>query len=970
MAAAHTVAAPWTGGTGIAHTLLMYAGTASMGLQMYGDNYNSAIERNLKNNKLDEASIRRAHPDWTEAQVAEEYKKNLIENYESGEGANIATAAAMAAGQTALERWGAEQIVGNLQKSLGVSKGSIGGIPWKNLTFNKLMETTWDDVGKGLYRLAIDRGGEGLKEFGTEYMQEVMGMMSEGMQAGEPSTKYVDWDAALQAGIGGMISGMAIPFAGDITTMSRIQLREAAANIALKYAPDSKYAGRVKITNQWYKDSQKQLKDDYEAGLIKQKEYNDRSKMLAASRNASLQLGLLGDQAGFTKNMSPENRRALLDLYTDMNILGQEIEDAKGNDPLEQALKEENKILVERAQEIIIQERGLEDKRQEAGRKIREETTGASVLPLNIKGTKTSQETTTPPTAQVTDAEAIQSLELENEARANPNYQGPGKGQAILLSRANIDKRKAELQIEKDKFAAEKEATLVKPDQISDQEAVDFLKELDATGTLPITREKINKAKEIIAQRQNALTDIMAEAEAVDTAMEGANEVLLSTIKDPNVKEADKSKAIDALINNNKNLYLAAIGYSPEAGTISPKALIDAIKSRLGPIIKNYNPAKGVKWSTYVTESLRRKKQEIYEEAGIGQGTDQRIDDDKSKEIADETARDFDEEVEESTQREKETVSNNPIVEEAVSPEGKNEIKDEAKKTIEILANKGKTAEEIGDALHDEANNTTWKAIKGKMSLASQAYKDFINNLFDSNFVKNISAYDMKNRWEGLFPRKETGTTPTTSISPKTGKRGIYNKQVFEITIPLKQKLKDFFLGPGSKYTKRQTSLFQFIARDITLESLNELKVDEDFMNNLTTILEGQNSTLTAEEFMDAIEYKLDRRNLEDTSFDKIVNEKPLTKKETKKPLTKKEIAKEKAKEKAKLNQNRLNKIINNVKNLLGEKRGKEGKRLTITTMLNKIAETIGNIPFVNLSRKQQLKDLTNFFNKRIILGF
>ena len=54
--------------------------------------------------------------------MAEEYKKNLIENYESGEGANIATAAAMAAGQTALERWGAEQIVGNLQKSLGYQK--------------------------------------------------------------------------------------------------------------------------------------------------------------------------------------------------------------------------------------------------------------------------------------------------------------------------------------------------------------------------------------------------------------------------------------------------------------------------------------------------------------------------------------------------------------------------------------------------------------------------------------------------------------------------------------------------------------------------------------------------------------------------------------------------------------------------------------------------------------------------------
>ena len=173
-------------------------------------------------------------------------------------------------------------------------------------------------------------------------------------------------------------------------------------------------------------------------------------------------------------------------------------------------------------------------------------------------------------------------------------------------------------------------------------------------------------------------------------------------------------------------------------------------------------------------------------------------------------------------------------------------------------------------------------------------------------------------------------------------------------------------------YTKDQSgrrSFIDLLAKGLTIEQFQEVKIDPEFMNDLDFKLKEANSELTAEEFMNEVERDYDGRTREFASLDKTESLKKKTKptkKETKKPLIKKEIAKEKAKEKAKLNQNRLNKIINNVKNLLGEKRGKEGKRLTITTMLNKIAETIGNIPFVNLSRKQQLKDLTNFLTKEL----
>ena len=66
--------------------------------------------------------------------------------------------------------------------------------------------------------LAVNRGGPALEEFGTEYMQEVLGQMSTGWQTGEGIGKYVNADEALKAGIGGGISGFMIPFSGDIIT--------------------------------------------------------------------------------------------------------------------------------------------------------------------------------------------------------------------------------------------------------------------------------------------------------------------------------------------------------------------------------------------------------------------------------------------------------------------------------------------------------------------------------------------------------------------------------------------------------------------------------------------------------------------------------------------------------------------------------------------------------------------------------
>ena len=161
--------------------------------------------------------------------------------------------------QTALESYGAQQIVGSLQNTLK-GAGTVGS----KLNITNLAHATWDDIGSNLYRWAINRGGSALEEFGTEYMQEVLGMMSTGMQTGEGAGKYVNFDEALQAGIGGGISGFFLPFAGDIKTQGAMAIRETAANIALRYGGDNKYLTKVKTAIEWFNQSKAELDKDLE----------------------------------------------------------------------------------------------------------------------------------------------------------------------------------------------------------------------------------------------------------------------------------------------------------------------------------------------------------------------------------------------------------------------------------------------------------------------------------------------------------------------------------------------------------------------------------------------------------------------------------------------------------------------------------------------------------------------------------
>jgi hypothetical protein len=382
------------GEAGFAAGLAAYTGTIAMGLQMYGDNYNKAIEQNLINKGLGRDAIRKALLTGEDAEkyasmnaaelntiVEEKYAENLIGNYSTGEGAHIGKSAALAALQTAMESYGAQQIVGGLQNSL-LKEGAENWV--KKFSIANIASATWDDIGAGLYRFAVLRGGPALEEFGTEYMQEVLGQMSTGWQTGEGVGKYVNADEALKAGIGGGISGFMIPFSGDIITQSKVAIRETAASIALRYGGDSKYAQRVAVADNWFKQSKQELDDALAEKRIDQKEYNEKVRALSNVRNAGLKLNLFGNDSGLANTqMSKQDRQTLMDLYIDMGTLDQEIELAKDNEPLKNALKAERKILADAATEIIIANRNAMQQAKAESLAERRKTKGMGVNPFS-----------------------------------------------------------------------------------------------------------------------------------------------------------------------------------------------------------------------------------------------------------------------------------------------------------------------------------------------------------------------------------------------------------------------------------------------------------------------------------------------------------------------------------------------------------------------------------------------------------
>ena len=353
--------------------------------------------------------------------------------------------------------------------------------------------------------------------------------------------------------------------------------------------------------------------------------------------------------------------------------------------------------------------------------------------------------------------------------------------------------------------------------------------------------------------------------QTVDDSTDGINETLLETIKDPNADQATKNQAQQALIDNNTNLYLEAVRFSTDAGTIPRAKVLEAINSRLGPIINNFDPAKGVTWSTYVTNSLRPKMQEIYAEASIGQrGVS--LDAEGARQVADtEVEADV---VQEIPQRDKVYPASLEVITENITPEVRSEqtvkIKDDINRAV---ATESTSPKVVAQSIVKQTKTPAYrKLIKDKLGKwNSEQYNNNVDRLVTKDFIATIPIAQIKRRFGKLFNIQQTGTTPTTKI--ENGKRTDFKKPVYRIpaiTDAQLEAVKDYF----KSNEKRQQSLYSLLGEGIAIEQMQELKGDQQFMNDLQGRLELRGSNLTAEQFIDEVESNLDKRNLEDTSLD------------------------------------------------------------------------------------------------------
>jgi len=351
----------------------------------------------------------------------------------------------------------------------------------------------------------------------------------------------------------------------------------------------------------------------------------------------------------------------------------------------------------------------------------------------------------------------------------------------------------------------------------------------------------------------------------VDDSADGINETLLETIKDPNASQAAQNQAQQALIDSNQNLYLEAVRFSTEAGTIPRSRVLETINSKLGPIINNFDPAKGVTWSTYVTNSLRPKMQEIYAEASIGQRGIS-LDVEGARQVADtQVETDARQEV---PQRPKVYPSQLEVVAEKLTPEVREtqntKVKDEI---IRSINDKGVSPDVVAkDIISKTQEKEIRNVIKGAIGrFGSPEYNQFVDDVVNQNFINSLPLSTIKGRFGKLFGIEEIGRTPTKNV--RDGKRTDFKKQVFRIpktTPETIQKIKDYFKANE----KRSQSLFSILAEGAVVEEVQAMKGDTDFMNKLNDVLELKGSDLNAEQFMDQFQKDADQRVKEDTSLD------------------------------------------------------------------------------------------------------
>ncbi len=342
------------------------------------------------------------------------------------------------------------------------------------------------------------------------------------------------------------------------------------------------------------------------------------------------------------------------------------------------------------------------------------------------------------------------------------------------------------------------------------------------------------------------------------------------------------------LINQYYNLGLKAMGYSREAGDIQVQDALNFLNSEFPSIARNFSPDSG-SLSNYIRNTIgqrgkgffkaeiERKKRTISKEKL----------EDKGRQIVDTDQQvDFDQRARENRGRAKVYPSSIKVIENNITGEIRTEettkIKDDINRTIAS----GKTnPKQVAQAIVEQTKTKEYRApIKKALGRwNSEQYNSNVDRLINKDFIKTLPIAQIKRRFGKLFNIKEIDRVPTVKV--ENGKRTDFRKPVYlipEVTTEKINEIRDYFKAGE----KRHQSLMSLIAEGIAVEQMEEIKGDKDFMNDLQGRLEIKGSNITANQFMDEVAFNLDKRNLEDKSFDvaKASNRKTKVQRITNKP--------------------------------------------------------------------------------------
>ena len=330
------------------------------------------------------------------------------------------------------------------------------------------------------------------------------------------------------------------------------------------------------------------------------------------------------------------------------------------------------------------------------------------------------------------------------------------------------------------------------------------------------------------------------------------------------------------LINQYYNLGLTAMGYSKEAGDIQVQDALNFLNSQFPSIAKNYTEinsetGRPQSLSNYITRTIgprgkgffkteiERKKRTISKEKL----------EDKGRQIVDTDQQvDFDQRAKEDRGRAKVYPSSIKVIENNITGEIRTEQTANIKDDINRAIASGKTnPKQVAQTIVEKTKSKEYRApIKKALGRwNSDQYNNNVDRLINRAFIKTLPIAQIKRRFGKLFNIKEIDRVPTVKV--ENGKRTDFKKPVYlipEVTPQKIAEIKEYFKAGE----KRHQSLMSLIAEGVAVEQMQEIKSDKNFMNDLQGRLEIKGSNLTADQFMDEVIFNLDKRNLEDKSFD------------------------------------------------------------------------------------------------------